>query len=116
MFFESYGVNPFIDTEADHHSTFALDVDTGSYSIARRYIQEGLLPPKEAVRVEEFVNYFDYGYAPPFSGTFAASILGGPSPFATNRRLLAIVRERLERLQRGSVSAEAMMVAPCAFQ
>ena len=56
MFFENYGVNPFIDTEDDHLSTFALDVDTGSYTIARRYVTDGNLPPDDAIRVEEFVN------------------------------------------------------------
>ncbi|MCB9008025.1 MAG: von Willebrand factor type A domain-containing protein [Ardenticatenaceae bacterium] len=43
-------------TEVDNLSTFSLDVDTGSYSIARRYLQDGLQPPPEAIRVEEFVN------------------------------------------------------------
>ena len=43
--FEDFGVNPFIDTEDDHLSTFGLDVDTGSYTIARSYIQEGYLFP-----------------------------------------------------------------------
>jgi Ca-activated chloride channel family protein len=90
QFFKTYGVNPFIDTDDDALSTFAVDVDTGAYTICRSFLNDGNLPKPEAVRVEEFVNYFDYGYAPPFSGTFAASILGGPSPFATNRRLLAI--------------------------
>jgi len=56
MFFEDYGVNPIIDTEDDHLSTFALDVDTGSYTIMRNYINEGYLPPEESVRVEEYVN------------------------------------------------------------
>ncbi|MCD6174637.1 MAG: von Willebrand factor type A domain-containing protein, partial [Planctomycetes bacterium] len=60
MFFKTYGVNPFVDTEDDHLSTFAIDTDTGSYTVCRRYLQQGNLPPKEAVRVEEFVNYFKY--------------------------------------------------------
>ena len=50
MFFEHYGVNPFIDTEDDHLSTFAMDVDTASYTVARRYIKEGQLPPQDAIR------------------------------------------------------------------
>jgi len=60
MFFKTYGVNPFVDARQDHLSTFAMDVDTASYALARRYIMEGHLPPAEAVRVEEFVNYFKY--------------------------------------------------------
>ncbi len=87
MFFEDYGVNPFIDTEDDHLSTFAMDVDTGSYTIARRYVQDGRLPPEEAVRVEEFVNYFDQGYAyPPEGQAFAIHIDGAPFPFPETER------------------------------
>ena len=87
MFFEEYGVNPFIDTEDDHLSTFALDVDTGSYTVARRYVQDGYLPPEEAVRVEEFVNYFDQGYKLPREGdAFAIHIDGAPFPFAEAER------------------------------
>ncbi len=81
MFFEQYGVNPFVDTAEDHLSTFALDVDTASYAIARRYVNDGLLPPPEAVRVEEFVNYFDQGYTPPPDVAFAIYADGAPSPF-----------------------------------
>ena len=83
VFFEDYGVNPFIDTEDDHLSTFALDVDTGSYTIARRYVTDGYLPPEDAIRVEEFVNYFDQDYAyPPEGQAFGVHVDGGPFPFA----------------------------------
>ena len=60
--FEDYGVNPFVDTYEDNLSTFALDVDTASYVVTRNYLEGGQLPPIGAVRVEEFVNYFDGGY------------------------------------------------------
>jgi Ca-activated chloride channel family protein len=87
MFFKNYGVNPFIDTEDDHFSTFALDVDTGSYSIARRYVEEGHLPPEDAVRIEEFVNYFEQGYAYPSAReTFAIHLDGAPAPFTETDR------------------------------
>ncbi len=82
MFFEHAGTNPFVIAEEDSQSTFALDVDTGSYTISRRYIHEGHLPPAAAVRVEEFVNYFRKDYAPPESGDFSIHIDGMPSPFA----------------------------------
>ncbi len=81
MFFEEYGVNPYILTEVDNLSTFSLDVDTGSYSIARRYLQDGLQPPPEAIRVEEFVNSFDQGYQIPPNTDFAVYADGAPSPF-----------------------------------
>ena len=81
QFFKHYGVNPFIDTEDDHLSTFAMDVDTASYTLARRFVNEGHLPNPDAVRVEEFVNFFDQGYAPPEEGAFAIQVDGAPSPF-----------------------------------
>jgi Ca-activated chloride channel family protein len=81
MFFENYGVNPFIDTFEDHLSTFALDVDTASYSVARRYIKDGNIPPADAIRVEEFVNYFDPGYPTPPDIAFGIYADGAPSPF-----------------------------------
>lgn len=81
MFFEHYGVNPFVDTDEDHLSTFAIDVDTASYTLTRSYINRGSLPPKKAVRVEEFVNYFKYFYRPPESDAFAIYIEGAPSKF-----------------------------------
>jgi Ca-activated chloride channel homolog len=87
MFFEDYGVNPSIDTEDDNLSTFALDVDTGSYTVMRNYLNDGNLPPNESVRVEEYVNYFDHGYPlPPPHQAFGIYIDGGPSPFTQTER------------------------------
>ncbi|HJS17216.1 MAG TPA: von Willebrand factor type A domain-containing protein, partial [Anaerolineales bacterium] len=87
MFFEDYGVNPSIDTEDDNLSTFALDVDTGSYTIMRNYLREGNLPPGDSVRVEEYVNYFRQGYPnPPGHQAFEISIDGAPSPFTETER------------------------------
>jgi Ca-activated chloride channel family protein len=81
MYFQDYGVNPWMDTYEDNRSTFAMDVDTGSYTLARSYINEGNLPPAEAVRVEEFVNYFDQGYRAPRGETFAIHVDGSESPY-----------------------------------
>ena len=86
MYFKSSGVNPFLDTEDEHLSTFAMDVDTASYSITRRYLTEGHFPPSEAVRVEEFVNAFKYDYAAPTDGAFAIHLEGAPSIFADSKR------------------------------
>ena len=80
-FFQHYGVNPSIDTEDDHLSTFAMDVDTASYTVARRFVQDGNLPDPDSVRVEEFVNFFEQGYDPPTEGAFAIHFEGSPSPF-----------------------------------
>lgn len=87
VFFKEYGTNPFIDTEDDHLSTFGMDVDTASYAVTRRYLRDGYLPPTEAVRVEEFVNAFDYNYAPPSQDAFAVHIEGAPSRFGEGKRL-----------------------------
>ncbi len=83
-FFEDYGVNPYIDAGEDHLSTFALDVDTASYAVARRYIRDGLQPPPEAIRVEEFVNYFDPDYPTPPEVAFGIYADGALSPFHTD--------------------------------
>ena len=87
MFFEDYGVNPSIDTEDDHLSTFALDVDTGSYTVMRNYLSEGNLPPSDSVRVEEYVNYFEQGYpSPPPHQAFGIYVDGAPAPFTQSER------------------------------
>ena len=77
-FFEHSGVNPFIDTEDDRLSTFAIDVDTASYTVARRFVRDGNLPDPASVRVEEFVNFFDHDYAPPTRDPFAIHVEGSP--------------------------------------
>ncbi len=79
--FRDAGVNPWVDAARDHLSTFAIDVDTASYDIARRYIKDGRLPPFEAVRVEEFVNAFKAGYTLPRDLAFGLFAEAAPSPF-----------------------------------
>ncbi len=84
-FFENYGTNPFIDTEDDHLSTFALDVDTASYTVVRRFLKDGNWPDKDAVRVEEILNYFTWTYPDPEQGDFSISLEGAPSPFGGDK-------------------------------
>jgi Ca-activated chloride channel homolog len=80
--YEDHGVSGFEDPAFDAQSTFSIDVDTASYAIARRKINEGTLPPQAAVRVEEFVNYFKYDYAAPDGEVpFAVNFEAAPSPF-----------------------------------
>ncbi len=57
--------NKFIEVSKEALSTFSIDVDNASYSNARRFIQSGQLPNPDAVRIEEFINYFDYDYEKP---------------------------------------------------
>ncbi|MCB9537714.1 MAG: von Willebrand factor type A domain-containing protein [Myxococcales bacterium] len=64
-FVTHYGVNPTIDTAEDAVSRFAADVDTAAYDHARAALADGRLPDPGAVRVEAFLNAFDYGDPPP---------------------------------------------------
>ena len=73
-------------------STFSIDVDTGSYTNVRRMLNEGQLPPADAVRAEEFINYFDYGYTPPASREqpFSVTTELAPAPWNAKRQLLLV--------------------------
>ena len=73
-------------------STFSIDVDTGSYSNVRRFLRQGRLPPQDAVRVEEMINYFDYAYAPPRDTATPFSVLTelAPAPWNAKAQLLRI--------------------------
>ena len=65
---EAYDVideNPFLSTRSNPRSTFSIDVDRASYGNVRRFLTAGTLPPRDAVRIEELVNYFPYEYAEP---------------------------------------------------
>ncbi|MBU8934076.1 MAG: von Willebrand factor type A domain-containing protein [candidate division Zixibacteria bacterium] len=90
MYFQDYGVNNFTDTRVDHLSTFAIDVDDASYVMTRSYLERGQLPPSEAVRVEEFVNRFDYNYDAPRHDAFRVHLEGAPSRFGPGTQLLKI--------------------------
>ncbi|WP_224240646.1 vWA domain-containing protein [Hyalangium gracile] len=89
--YRDWGVNPFVTASEDRLSTFAIDVDTGAYTLARRKILEGSLPAQDGVRVEEFLNYFRYGYAGPRDDSpFAVHMDAAPSPYTPGRHLLRV--------------------------
>ena len=73
-------------------STFSIDVDTGSYSNVRRMLAQGQLPPKDAVRVEEMINYFDYGHPGPANRRqpFQVTTALAPAPWNGKRLLLQV--------------------------
>ena len=72
-------------------STFGADVDTASYSNARRILSSGQLPPSEAIRVEEFINYFRFGYASPRDGKpMSITTEIGDCPWAPSHKLVLI--------------------------
>ncbi|MCB9932055.1 MAG: von Willebrand factor type A domain-containing protein [Planctomycetes bacterium] len=96
MKFSANGSNPFVDTEDDRLSTFGLEHDTGSYTIVRGYLNGGNLPPAEAVRVEEFVNYFDYGYIKPAIDPFSITMDAAPSRYGADLANCYLLRVGLQ--------------------
>ena len=84
--------NPVKQVADEPVSTFSIDVDTASYANARRFLRDGYLPPRDAVRVEEMVNYFDYGYALPSDPDvpFAINATLVPSPWAPGKEIVHI--------------------------
>jgi len=89
--YHDWGKNRWTDATKDHLSTFAADVDTASYTIARRKLTEGALPPSASVRVEEFVNYFRYAFPEPTQGSpFAVVMDAAPSPLSPGRHILRV--------------------------
>jgi Ca-activated chloride channel family protein len=90
--YEDVDPNPVKLTSEEPVSTFSIDVDTASYANVRRFLKSGVLPPKDAVRIEEMVNYFDYTYPQPEEGAdpFATYVTLAPSPFAEGRQLMQI--------------------------
>ena len=87
-----YEPNPVHAVAEQPVSTFSIDVDTGSYANIRRFLtQTGRLPPADAVRIEEIINYFDYGYAKPTDGKpFAVHTETVDSPFRSGAKLIRI--------------------------
>jgi Ca-activated chloride channel homolog len=88
--FVRHAPHAFTETAEDRLSTFAVDVDTASYTVTRRYLEQGNLPPPSAVRVEEFVNYFKYRYTPPEKEAFTVNLEGAPSPFGQGRHFVRV--------------------------
>lgn len=84
--------NPVHRTSEQPVSTFSIDVDTGSYSNVRRMLREGRRPPADAVRAEEFINYFRYGHAAPADRAtpFRVTTELAPAPWNAQRQLLMV--------------------------
>lgn len=88
--YTDYGVNPFVKPSEDPLSTFAIDVDTGAYTVARSKLRSGSLPPFQSVRAEEFLNYFDYNYASPQNAPFSVHLAAAPSPYDSGHHILRV--------------------------
>jgi Ca-activated chloride channel family protein len=90
--YEDFDDNPVQLAAENPVSTFSIDVDTGSYSNVRRMLMAGQRPPQDAVRVEEMINYFDYGYPAPTSREvpFRVTTEFADAPWDPRRQLLLV--------------------------
>ncbi len=99
--FDPIEENSFLAVTSQPLSTFSIDVDTASYAKTRRYLlQNGRLPPPDAVRIEEFINYFDYAYASPEDQhPFAVHVEMADCPWRDGHRIarIGIQGKRVER-------------------
>jgi Ca-activated chloride channel family protein len=77
-----YSNKPFMDAREDNLSTFAMDVDTASYTKLRDYVRNNRLPPADLIRVEEVINYFKQEYPDPSEGAFSINLEAARSPFS----------------------------------
>lgn len=90
--YEKLAANPVQRVAENPVSTLSVDVDTGSYANVRRFLREGQLPPKDAVRAEELINYLDYGYEAPHDRDTPFGLITeiGPTPWNPRTRLLHV--------------------------
>ena len=90
--FRNYDDNAVRSVVSEPVSTFSIDVDTASYAFVRRALRDGHMPPPDAVRVEEMINYFDYHYPLPEDVTapFATHVAVYPTPWNANTRLMHV--------------------------
>lgn len=103
--------NPFVTTEDEDTSTFSIDVDTASYSLVRNYLMSyNQMPPVNRVRIEEFVNYFDYDYPQPQDGDpFSVTMEMSQSPWRDDAQLIMF------GLQGKEIDAESVPMSNLVF-
>lgn len=82
--------NPFVEVTTDPKSTFSIDVDTASYSLARRLLEMGQRPDPNLIRIEEMVNYFTYSYPEPEDAAFGVHTDATTAPWASSHRLMRV--------------------------
>ncbi len=89
--YKEYTESGFKDPKKEPLSTFSIDVDTASYTNARRLIEDGMFVPENSVRAEEFINYFDYDYPDPEEGrTFGDYVEIANCPWNSSSKLIMI--------------------------
>lgn len=95
--FEARRDHPFLRVQDHLLSTFSIDVDTASYTIVRKLLNEGHLPPRDAVRIEELVNYFTYDYPQPTDGRpIAVHLAAAPAPWNPKHHLVRVALKAKE--------------------
>ena len=105
---EEYGLindNPFYLVSQEPLATFSVDVDTASYANVRRFLTQRMLPPPDAVRIEEMINYFTYDYESPSDGRpVRVSAQVASAPWNPEHRLvrIGIQGQRIERNERAA--------------
>lgn len=105
--------NEFISVADQPLSTFSTDVDTASYANARRFLNQGRLPPKESIRVEEFINYFDYSYEGPLDQSdhpIAIHTEVAKSPFRADAKLVKVALKAQEVLDSNVLSNMVFLI------
>ena len=103
--YDEYQESEFTTPQENPLSTLSIDVDTASYSNIRRYLNDGMLPPEDAVRVEECINYFNYDYPQPDGGhPIDAYVTISTCPWNEDRYLarVAIQGEYIEKSEAGA--------------
>lgn len=89
--FEGLSENAFVSAAKQPVSTFSVDADGASYTITRRYLNTGRIVPQDAVRIEEFINYFTFDYAEPAGDeTVAVNAEVGACPWTPEHRLVRL--------------------------
>jgi Ca-activated chloride channel family protein len=89
--YPKYAENDFQSVSQEPRSTFSIDVDTASYANVRRFLNEDRLPPRDAVRIEELINYFSYNYPQPKGDeSFSANLEVAGCPWNPQHRLVRI--------------------------
>lgn len=96
--YQSTAENPVKQTTVDAVSTLSIDVDTGSYANVRRFLNDGVLPPTDAVRIEELINYFSYNFAQPNAQIpFSVNTEVAASPWNTHNHIVKVGIKAIER-------------------
>jgi secreted protein with Ig-like and vWFA domain len=110
--FEHFETNAVKRVADEPESTFSIDVDTVSYSFARRVLNEGRLPAMDAVRVEEMINYFDYAWPAPTSRRepLRPTVTVSDSPWGSGKKLVHIGIKGYELPVRGKPDANLVFL------